>query len=134
PPLDNTFRVNSVDYTIPGTSHRIPAGTFFQIPMYSLQRDPEYFPNPDQMDPSRFLPEAIRGRHPFSYLPFGEGPRVCIGLRFGLMQAKIGLVQLLKNYSFLPDPRTLDPMVFDPVSITLAPKGGMFLKIEKINV
>ncbi|KAL1382849.1 hypothetical protein pipiens_013188 [Culex pipiens pipiens] len=133
PPLDNTFRTNEVDYVIPGTNYTIPAGTFVQIPIYAIQRDPDNFPEPDKFDPDRFLPEAVKSRHPYAYIPFGEGPRICIGMRFGLMQAKLGLATLLANFQFSTSPRTSVPLVYDPPSITLGPKGGMYLRIERVE-
>nr|AAW69913.1 cytochrome P450 CYP6BB1v4 [Ochlerotatus sollicitans] len=133
PPLDNTFRTNSVDYTVPGTNYTIPAGTFVQIPMYALQRDPEHFPAPERFDPDRFLPEVVKTRHPYAYVPFGEGPRICIGMRFGVMQAKIGLVTLLQNFKFRVNSRTPIPMEFEPASVTLSPKNGMYLQIERVK-
>ncbi|XP_065080063.1 probable cytochrome P450 6a14 [Ochlerotatus camptorhynchus] len=133
PPLDNTFRMNSTDYTVPGTNYTIPAGTFVQIPMFALQNDPDHFPDPDRFDPDRFLPEVVKSRHPYAYVPFGEGPRICIGMRFGVMQAKIGLVSLLQSFRFRVNSRTLIPMEFEPASVTLSPKIGMYLQIERVK-
>lgn len=49
------------------------------IPVFALHRDPEYYPNPDVFDPDRFTPENKKLRPPCTYLPFGDGPRNCIG-------------------------------------------------------
>lgn len=125
--------MSSTDYTVPGTNHTIPAGTFVQIPMYALQHDPDHFPDPDRFDPDRFLPEVVKSRHPYAYVPFGEGPRICIGMRFGVMQAKIGLVSLLQSFKFRVNSRTPIPMEFEPASVTLSPRNGMYLQIERIK-
>ncbi|KRT78695.1 cytochrome P450, partial [Oryctes borbonicus] len=95
-------RVCTKDYTIEETGTKIQAGTRVFVSILGLQRDPEYFPNPDKFDPERFSDENKRKIRSFTYLPFGEGPRICIGLRFGVLQAKLGLCLLLKNFIFTP--------------------------------
>lgn len=79
PPIPSALRQSTKEYTIPGTSLTIPKGTSIEIPVYSLQRDPEHYPEPNKFDPLRFTPENSKARNPFTYLPFGEGPRNCIG-------------------------------------------------------
>uniref|UniRef100_A0A182QU57 Cytochrome P450 n=1 Tax=Anopheles farauti TaxID=69004 RepID=A0A182QU57_9DIPT len=132
PPVESLTRVPLRDYTIPGTKLVIPKDTLIQIPVYALQRDEEHFPNPEQFNPDRFLPEEVKQRHPYVYLPFGEGPRICIGLRFGVMQAKLGLITLLRNFRFSPSSRTPSKIVFDPKSFILSPNTGNYLKVDKI--
>ena len=132
PPIESLSRVPMRDYTVPGTKHVIPKDTFIQIPVYALHRDPEFYPEPDQFNPDRFLPEEVKKRHPYVFLPFGEGPRICIGLRFGVMQAKIGLITLLRNFRFTPSSQTPAKIVFDPKSFILSPSTGNYLKVDKI--
>lgn len=79
PPLPVIFRICTKDYILPDTNIKIETGTPVMIPIYGIQRDPEIYPNPDKFDPERFSPENKAARHHFSYLPFGEGPRICIG-------------------------------------------------------
>lgn len=66
-------------YTFPGTDITVEKGIRIHFPVYYIQRDPKYFPSPDKFDPERFSPEQKRNITPYSYLPFGEGPRICIG-------------------------------------------------------
>ncbi|XP_055632901.1 cytochrome P450 6a8-like [Toxorhynchites rutilus septentrionalis] len=132
PPVDNLFRVSNARYTFPNTKYTIPAGTFLQIPVYAMHHDPEHFPEPDRFNPDRFLPEVMKSRHPFAYLPFGEGPRICIGMRFGLMQTKIGLVTMLRNFRFSPNAKTPRKMEFDPKVFVISPKMGLYLDIKPL--
>lgn len=132
PPVESLNRIPLTDYTIPGTDHVIPSQTMFLIPVYALHHDPEIYPDPERFDPDRFLPEVAATRHAYSYLPFGEGPRICIGLRFGVMQTKIGLITLLRSFRFKPTAATPNPLVFDPKSFVLSPIGGNHLRVDKI--
>uniref|UniRef100_A0A336LVD5 CSON003181 protein n=1 Tax=Culicoides sonorensis TaxID=179676 RepID=A0A336LVD5_CULSO len=63
----------------------------------------------------------------------GEGPRICIGLRFGMLQARIGLALLLKHFKFTLSEKTEVPLTFSPTNIVLTPKGGLHLILEKLE-
>lgn len=73
------MRVCLKDYQIPGTDIVIEKGGKVTIPVKGLQTDPEYYPDPDKFDPERFSEENKANRHISLWLPFGEGPRICIG-------------------------------------------------------
>lgn len=107
PPVVNLTRTCTKDYPVEGTSFVIKKGQMVYIPAYTIQNDPEIYTNPSVYDPDRFTPEEQAKRSPYAYLPFGQGPRNCIGLRFGIMQAKIGLAMLLNNFKFEPCSRYL---------------------------
>ncbi|XP_058060789.1 cytochrome P450 6A1-like [Anopheles bellator] len=132
PPLETLTRVAERDYTIPGTTHVIPKGTLVQIPVYALHHDPDYYANPESFDPDHFTPEAVSQRVPYVYLPFGEGPRICIGLRFGLMQTKVGLITLLRQFRFSPTDRTPERIRFQPKIFILTPDTGNYLQVDKL--
>jgi cytochrome P450 len=75
-------RMCSSDYKLPshtGNGTIIPAGTGVYIPILALHHDPKYFPKPEKFDPDRFTEENKRSRPKYAYLPFGYGPRMCIG-------------------------------------------------------
>lgn len=79
PPAANITRVVTQPYTIPDTSAELEKGIRVVIPVYAIHHDPHYYPEPDRFDPERFCHEAKSSRPHFTYLPFGEGPRNCIG-------------------------------------------------------
>lgn len=101
------------------------------IPFYSFQRDPEYFPDPEIFDPNRFKHVEGAKRTHFGYMPFAEGPRNCIGMRFGMMQAKIGLAKLVQNFYFKLDKRT-GQMKYNTSVGLLQPDGGVFLEVDMV--
>lgn len=109
----------------------IEKGTMCIIPVDSITHDPEIFPEPDLFNPDRFSPEEVQRRHPMAWLPFGDGPRNCIGMRFGRMQVYIGLVELLSKFRLLKCDQTIYPMVFAKSDL-LTSEGGIYLKVEAL--
>lgn len=93
-------RVAGEDVTL--HSHLVPAGTVLHLNIYGVHRDPNFWPNPDVFDPDRFLPEKIKNRHPYSYIPFSAGPRNCIGQRYALLEMKAMIVPLIHNFYLEP--------------------------------
>ncbi|XP_069699332.1 cytochrome P450 6j1-like [Periplaneta americana] len=121
-------------YQLPCTkSVTIPEGTSVYIPVLGLHYDPQYFPEPDRFDPERFSEENKVNRPAYCYLPFGEGPRFCIGMRFGLMQTKTGLIHILSRYEVAPCKDTPVPLVLDRKSFLVSTKEGIPLSLKKIK-
>lgn len=79
PPVPVLFRVCTKKYTIPGSNITLNGGDKVIIPTYSLHNDPKYYPNPEKFDPERFNEENEDSRPHGTFLPFGDGPRICIG-------------------------------------------------------
>lgn len=100
-------------------------GDTIMLPIYALHRHHLLWPDPDAFDPDRFAPGARHDR--FAFLPFGAGPRICIGAGFALQEAVIILASLLARFRFaltdrLPQPRMI---------LTLRPQGGVWLDIRE---
>ncbi|XP_059614218.1 probable cytochrome P450 6a23 isoform X2 [Phlebotomus argentipes] len=124
PIVTHLLRICKEDYPIPDDKYTVKKGTNVYIHVYSIHRDPEYYPNPDKFDPERFTKEAIASRPQFTFLPFGDGPRICIGLRFAMMQMRVGLVALLQSLKFSPCGMTDIPLEGYPLTMP-------FLVLEK---
>uniref|UniRef100_A0A182V0L8 Uncharacterized protein n=1 Tax=Anopheles merus TaxID=30066 RepID=A0A182V0L8_ANOME len=127
PALAVLNRECTIDYKVPDSDTVIRKGTQMIIPLLGISMNEKYFPEPELYSPERF-DEATKNYDADAYYPFGAGPRNCIGLRQGLLLSKIALVMMLSRFNFSATiPRKIK---FEPVSITLAPKGGLPMRIE----
>ena len=118
------------DYKIPDSDFTIPKGMLVQICHHAIMRDPKYYPSGDTFDPENFSPENKAARSPYAYLPFGQGPRNCIGMRFALLQMKVAISRVMADYKVLPSPKTVKELIGDPQSSSVLPKGGIYLSLE----
>lgn len=94
-------------------------------------RDPNHYDKSHIFDPDRFLDEKKLERNRYAFLGFGEGPRICIGMRFGLFQVKVALYTLLSNYNIKLASKQKVPPEISVQSFLLAPKDGIWLTLEK---
>ncbi len=109
-------------------NYLFPKNKVVFISPYANHLNARYFPEPDKFDPERFSPERERTIPKHAYIPFGSGPRVCIGQSFAMMEAKLILASVLHRFSIQPDA----DQVFEPqAQITLSNKGGMHLYLQK---
>ncbi|XP_049780048.1 cytochrome P450 6k1-like [Schistocerca cancellata] len=131
PPLTTLIRECNQDYKIPDSDVVVEKGTKIAVSVLGLHRDPKYYPDPERFDPERFSEEAKAQRQPYTYLPFGDGPRNCIGMRLGLLQTKVGLVNLLSKYNVRPTGKTKANLDFHPRSAILMSKTGIHVQFEK---
>jgi cytochrome P450 len=107
---------------------RIPAGAVIMVSPYVLHRRRGLWDNPDAFDPSRFLGEKRERIDRFAYIPFGAGPRVCIGMAFAIQEAIILLAHLLRAFRFdLVDGQVVMPQQ----RVTLRPRGGMKMHVKQ---
>ncbi|XP_029170278.1 cytochrome P450 9e2-like [Nylanderia fulva] len=135
PPQISMDRICTKNYELPPSqpgykSMTIAPGTTIMIPIYALHHDPKYFPNPDKFDPERFSQENKDNVVPYTYLPFGQGPRKCIGARFVFMKTKILIAHLLRQFILKKTEKTVEP-VFDKNSFNLQFDGGFWIGLEK---
>lgn len=109
--------------------YRVKKGDAVAISTWTLHRMPQYWENPEGFDPDRFLPEAKKARPRFAYLPFGGGPRVCIGASFAMLEAKSILAVLLRKLRFsVRSGFTLEL----ETAVTLRPKHGIPMTVSRV--
>lgn len=111
----------------------VSPGSKFWIAAYAMHRDPKYFPNPDEFIPDRFNDENKDNILPYSFVPFGIGPRKCIGERFGMMETKLLLARILQKFIIKPTEKSTKDIIIDRSSLNLVPKGGIWLQFAKRN-
>ncbi|CAM4580869.1 unnamed protein product [Leuciscus chuanchicus] len=108
----------------------LPKGSSLEIPTGFLHYDPEHWTEPTKFIPERFTPEAKASRHPFVYLPFGAGPRSCVGMRLAQLEIKVALVHIFRRFNVVACEDTEVPLELKS-NTTLGPKNGIFVKITK---
>ena len=107
--------------------YAIPKGMHLRISPYTLHRNPAFWPDPDRFDPDRFSPEREKEQTAFSYLPFGGGPRLCVGRSFAMMEMVLITVKVLQRYRLRLKPGYR--MEIGPF-ITLRPKEDLQMFAE----
>lgn len=105
-------------------------GTTIWIPVSSFHHDEEYFPNPMKFDPERFNEDNKHNIHPYTYLPFGSGPRICLGQRFAQMEVKLIMSQILQHFEIVPNAKTAIPLIPDKTNFNNLPKEGVWVSFK----
>ena len=105
----------------------LPAGSNIAISTYTMHRNPALFPDPLKFDPERFSPEREADIPKYAYLPFGGGPRVCIGNSFAMMESRLVLTTVLQRFKLVtvPGQKVRAEQLF-----TIRPKGGVQMLVE----
>ncbi|XP_040284650.1 cytochrome P450 3A9-like isoform X2 [Bufo bufo] len=125
PPAGRLERVSKRTVEINGLT--IPKGTVCMIPAYVLHHDPEFWPKPEEFHPERFSKENRANHTPYTFLPFGDGPRNCIGMRFAMLSMKVAITAILQNFTCRPCKDTLIPMEFSTQGF-MQPKKPIILQ------
>ncbi|XP_042149911.1 cytochrome P450 3A24-like [Ixodes scapularis] len=112
PPAPRVDRTTTTEYVLEGTGIRLFKGCVVGIPVYAMHHDPQNFPDPFKFDPERFSNENMGSIRPYTYLPFGAGPRNCVGMRFAIQMVKLCLAHAVHNVRFVRTAKTQVPMVF----------------------
>jgi cytochrome P450 len=127
-PVPILMRLTTRPVTIGGVA--LKQGAMIIVPIYVVHRHRKLWQNPLKFDPSRFTPQAKAGRHRCAYMPFGAGPRTCIGGTFAMVEGKAILATILANAK-LELPEREEPLPF--ARITLRPKDGLKLKVTMLG-
>ncbi|GAC1460892.1 MAG: hypothetical protein PVSMB4_19720 [Ktedonobacterales bacterium] len=117
------------DFELEG--YRLPAGTVVMFSQWVIHRLPEIWGDPETFRPERFEPAAERALPPYAYFPFGGGPRMCIGMPFANLEARLLLATILQQYT--PNLVPGYPVVPRP-RITLRPAYGIHMTLDPLKV
>jgi cytochrome P450 len=126
PPAWGFGRLANTDTSLGGCF--IPRGANINISIWHMHHDERWFPQPDRFDPDRWLPERETPAMKAAYLPFGGGPRVCVGISFASLEARLVLATIAQRCRLtLPAGTHVDMLP----RITLRPKGGLHMRVER---
>lgn len=113
-----------------GRTVTLEKGDAVWLPAIAIHRDPQYYVDPLRFDPERFSDERKGDIQPFTYMPFGSGPRNCIGSRFALMECKAILFYMLTKFTFEVAETSTIPLVMAPTGFALKPKNGFNVHLK----
>ena len=108
--------------------HTLPPQTIVVLSPFTVQRRPDLWPDPLRFDPDRFLPEHDAERPRGSFIAFSDGPRVCIGAYFALIEAPLVLATMLQRVDFA---LTSGAEILPESTATLRPRGGVPLRVTR---
>jgi len=128
PPFWMIDRIALKDDDIGGV--HIPAGAMVIPYIYGTHRNPAHWQDAETFDPRRFGPERRKERHPFAYIPFGGGPRICIGSNMAVMQMLMIVVAFVRKYDFAL--ATDEPVAIQPMML-LRPGGAVTMKFRAVS-
>ncbi|KAF8783411.1 Cytochrome P450 3A11 like protein [Argiope bruennichi] len=124
PPAASTERTCVEDYELVNTGIRVKKGMRIAIPVYGIHYHPDYFQDPNTFNPERFMDSYEPKHHPYAYLPFGAGPRNCLGMRFALLEIKVCICNLVRHFRLKPHSTTKVPLQYQ--------KGMVLLSVNEL--
>ena len=124
PPIHIGNRVAAVDMTF--REREIPAGTRVMYSIYLTHHDPKLWSEPESFKPERFASGAA-SHPPYSYVPFGGGPRNCIGMAFARLEVNLVLARLLQGFEV----KLLHQQVKPHMGATLEPRPGVIMQVRR---
>jgi len=110
---------------------RVEPGTLIILSPYTIQRHPQYWPNADAFQPERFLPETSKTHPRYAYIPFGGGPRLCIGNTFAKIEATLIIAMVARRYQ-LELPAGIQAVQAESL-VTLRPRGGLPMRVLSLD-
>ena len=114
-----------------GKTYKIKKGTDILIPFGAMQMDPIFFPDPEKFDPYRFSDENKGNIQTGTYLPFGMGPRICIGSRYAILEAKLLLFYIMTKFSIEKSDKTPEKLTFSKGNTGFIEKIYVNLKLRE---
>jgi cytochrome P450 family 6 len=103
------------------------------VPVYGIHHDPDYWPDPGTYNPDRFSSDNSDKHHLYAFLGFGDGPRQCIGMQFAILQLKITLATILKDWSVSLSNKSEGTVTIAKNKLSLMPKSKIWLRLDKVK-
>ena len=130
-PVGLNTRMVTDDCVLPGTEVSLKKGDMISFSVQGIHEDPAHYSHPDEFYPEHFSKEEKTSRSAYAYQAFGQGPRSCIGRRFALLEVKVAVLTVLREFSFLPGTKTIEPLEMDPKSQLTWVKGDLWARVVK---
>ena len=124
------FRTCTKDYKMPESDFVVPKGTPISIPIYGFHMDPKFYPEPEKFDPDRYSAENKSNLVAGTFMPFGQGPRMCLGKNYIRMKGRCFLANLIRCFKIIPSEKTTKTLAWD-ADIPGKIKGGVWVKLER---
>ena len=131
PPLGNNMRMASKEYQLPESNVVLKKGDGILYSSRFLHYHPDHWSHPEEFYPEHFSKEEKSSRSPYAFQAFGQGPRACIGMRFALLEVKVAIMMMLRQFDVESGSKTKVPLELDPNNDTAFPVGGLWATIKK---